>query len=53
MCDFMSIKQKIIKSLYEHNPHGKGLYGKITAIMLIISFICFLVVLIAEVKKYI
>ncbi len=49
----MGIKKRIINSLYKHDPHGKGIYGKITAIMLVISFVCLLIVLIAEVKKHI
>lgn len=48
----MSVKQRVIKSLYSHNPHGKGRFGKVTAALLIVSFICFLVVLLAEVKTY-
>ena len=49
----MSIKQRVVKSLYTHDPHGKGIFGKITAVLLAVSFISLLIVLITEVAKYV
>lgn len=45
----MSLREKILTSLYKHEPHGKGKYGKITAVFLVISCICFILVLAKQV----
>lgn len=45
----MNVKKKILTSLYKHDPHGKGKYGRITAAFLVISCICFIMVLVKQV----
>lgn len=39
----MNLKERIIKSLYKHDPHGKGNIGKVSAACLIVITIIFIV----------
>ena len=44
-----TLKNRFLRSVYRHDPHGRGITGKVIAVLLIFDFILFVIVVYTEV----
>ncbi len=44
-----TLKNRFLRSVYRHDPHGRGITGKVIAVLLIFDFILFVIVFYTEV----
>ena len=45
----ITLKNRFLRSVYRHDPHGRGITGKVIAALLIFDFILFVIVFYTEV----
>lgn len=44
-----TLKSRVLCSVYRHDPHGRGIVGKIIGLLLIIDFILFVILIFTDV----
>ena len=44
-----TLKNRFLRSVYRYDPHGRGITGKVIAVLLIFDFILFVIVFYTEV----
>ena len=44
-----TLKNRFLRSVYRHDPHGRGITGKVMGVLLIFNFILFVILFFTEV----